>query len=99
MRLLEAFDAANCPSLHQIDDIERSVAKLGHEQALALEIDRHVIDAARHIIERNRPVEHQRFSRPTACGSAKSKAPARKSFGASNTARIRRGSMTVDGVA
>src|SRR5208283_4459434 len=47
----------------EIDHVERSVAKLGNEQALAPGINGHVIDAAGNSLQDNHALKHKRCRR------------------------------------
>src|SRR4051794_36563194 len=49
--VLEAGDAVQHAPRVQVDSIHGAVAELGDEQALAREVDRHVVDPARHRLE------------------------------------------------
>jgi hypothetical protein len=63
LRLSQTVDPVDRLSRGQIDDVDGAVAQLGHEQALAPEIDRHVIDAAGDIGEWDPPLQQEGWIR------------------------------------
>ena len=52
LRLLQPWNPANHPSICEIDNANAVIAQFGNEQALPLQINRHVVDPTTHIAER-----------------------------------------------
>ena len=64
LRFLEAFDAVDDVALSKIDHIHGAVAEFSHEQALAREIDCHMVDAPGHALQCDRALQRQRRAPP-----------------------------------
>nr|WP_246752010.1 hypothetical protein [Bradyrhizobium diazoefficiens] len=60
MRFVKASNGANYAAIGEIDNADAIIAKLGNEQSLPLQIDRHVIDSAAHVAEQNLGFELKR---------------------------------------
>ena len=65
MRLFQSRDRLQQFAIGEIDDADTVVAQFGHEQPLPFQIDRHVVDTAGDIAERNFrfDLERRRFRR------------------------------------
>lgn len=59
LRLREAHDALHAFARREMDHLDGVIAKRRHDEALALLIERHVIDPAGYLVQRDRRGEHQ----------------------------------------